>query len=215
MPFVPIQDRKERQATIIQEMSERLTSEMSSGELKSEDLKRLFTTKGRGGGLTWDEVALREELFFLAWDLCGQSYAELKRTTGMHHNAVTRLVTKRGKAIRRSPKLAKAVEAGEILLMQDRYQGRRQMIDELNQGALNAIRFGLQKLDKMLPYQAIRAAAVMIDKSLLLSGQPTSRVAKVDERGLTDQQLEKELEVLEGEAKRLGLVEGGKSGTGT
>jgi len=42
----------------------------------------------------------------------------------------------------------------------------------------------------MRPLDATKTAAIFTDKALLLSGQPTSRVARTDERMMSDEELQ-------------------------
>lgn len=187
--------------------SERVVEEIEGqGKLASPDLKRLFTG---GHGLTPVDKAVRDELFPIVFDLCGRSYAQLKRKTGMHRSTAMRLLENHRKAVEEAPDGPAQELSTHAKLEEVRFQGRKQLIELCFDGAQKALTHGIAQVGSMKGLEAIKAGAILTDKGLLLAGQPTSRVARTDEKMLTDDELAERLKKYQDRAFQ--LIPGGKS----
>jgi hypothetical protein len=185
-----------------QQLTEALTS--PGGEITSPTLIKLFR---RANKLTTSERALRDELFLVAWDLCGHNFMELKRRTGMPPNTAKRILKMWKTREAKVPQLANARLETEVKLEEIRYQGRKELIEQFWHGARLALERAVSTIAKANHKDAARTAAIFTDKGLLLSGQPTSRVSRVDERTMSDEELQKRAAKLDKEVARLRLVD--------
>lgn len=188
------------------EAAERAVSEIQeAGKIDSSDLKRLFN---RGRSLTPEEKALRDELFPIVFDLCGRSWTQLKRKTGMHKTTAQRLLKARRQAIEARPDGPVQELGHETRLEEIRFEGRKQLIDLCFDGAAKALQHGIERIKDMKGLEAIKAGAILTDKGLLLAGQPTSRVARTDEKMLSDEELAERLKKYKERRAGFSLIEG-------
>lgn len=187
--------------------TERALGELKDkGKFTSPDLKRLFN---QGKSLTSDEKEVRNELFLIVFDLCHRSWAELKRKTGMHKTTAQRLLKAHRAAIEADPDGPAQELSHHTKLEEIRFQGRAQLIDLMFEGAVRYAEKVVNAVgDKMTAVAAAKIAAIFTDKGLLLSGQPTSRVSRTDEKMLTDDELEERLKKYA--ERKFSLVEGGR-----
>lgn len=81
----------------------------------------------------------------------------------------------------------------KLLLEEQMYQGRKELTDAFLEGARRALDRATSLIPSMTAGQATTTSAVFTDKALLLSGQPTSRVARIEERMMSDEELRDKL----------------------
>lgn len=164
--------------------------EFQAGNLKSAEAKRLFTD---GKSLSKEEKGIRDELVYLLFDLSGRSWAELKRKTGMHRTTAVRIMANREKSLQDRPEGKAQVFMHQAILEETRFSGRKHLIDLCFDGATKGFTKGIYEMSSMTALQAVKAAAIMTDKGLLLAGQPTNKVGKTDARMMSTEELAEEL----------------------
>lgn len=197
----------------VRDLADRAIAEAKggSGKLESPDLVRLFRDSR---ALTESERLLRRELFFLLYDLCEGSLYRVKKVCGLHHDAQRKMLRDREQMRQGAPEIQELVNQHTVELEEVRFQGRKQLIELFYEGAARGLDRGLREIPDMKGLDAIKTAAIRVDKALLLSGQPTSRIAKTDERMMSDEELQERLRKYESEAVKLTVLtgQGGKTG---
>jgi hypothetical protein len=184
-----------------------LTEINLEGEIITPNFKRLFN---QGNKLSQRELALRDEMAYIIYDLEG-SQLGVQRRTGLSPSTLKRILKERQKAIEETPGMPQVVLGNEIELEEVRFTGRKQLIDLCFDGALKALTAGVARIQDMKPMEQIKAGAIMTDKGLLLSGQPTNRVHKQDERMLSDEELKKKAQEYDQRVAQIREVSAGKS----
>ena len=87
-----------------------------------------------------------------------------------------------------------------------RYKGRKDQIQTYQRGIAIFQFKCIAEAENMTGMEAGKMAAIWTDKMLLLSGQPTSRISKMDERMMGDAELAKKAQALEAKIAELAIV---------
>lgn len=184
-------------------LAERVFKEFSTKEgVTSPDLRAIFKNSNE---LREHEKPFREEMTFALLDLCGQNRKILSRKTGMKVSAINYLVQRKNRALKQAGFEEHKI-GHEIDLENIRYKGRKDQIQTYQRGVAIFQTKCISEAENMTGMEAGKMAAIWTDKMLLLSGQPTSRISKMDERMMGDTELAKKAKALEAKIAKLAIV---------
>jgi hypothetical protein len=183
-------------------LAARIFEEFHAGAIVSPDLKKIF---GSSNEMREHEKAFREEITFALLDLCGQNRKKLSQVTGMKVSAINYLVQRKNRALKQAG-MEKHRIKHEIDLENIRYKGRKDQIKVYQHGIAIFQAKAIAEAENMTGKEAVTAAAIWTDKMLLLSGQPTSRISKMDERMMGDAELAKKSKALDEKLLKLQIT---------
>lgn len=153
--------------------------------------------------LTRARRTLAIELLRYLWDQCGQNYAELARRTGL-----TVQSCKGGLALAGTddPELQAIRREHDRALEETRFEGRKQMIEKLWDLGQKLLEKAGEDYEDLKPREVVSALKDVIGQAQLLSGEATSRIARSDEKFMTEEELQRAL--LDLERRQLAAREG-------
>lgn len=134
------------------------------------------------------------ELLRYLFDQSGQAYAELARRTGMTVDACRAGLALSGLE---DPDLQRARRDHDRQLEEVRFQGRKQMITELWDLGQALLQKAKEDYGDLKPREVVSALKDVIGQAQLLSGEATSRIARSDEKFMTEEELERAIADLE------------------
>lgn len=159
------------------------------------------------------ERMVKQEIIWAVYLAHGRNIAATSHALGVKNViTVSKYVKEREEALKANyPALFQALEKREFDFHEQIFEGREDVVNHMNRIIKQALNLADGALADMRPIELIKTAAIFTDKTLLLTGQPTSRVARTDERMQSTEDLKKKLEELRGSRKSaLQVVEGGK-----
>lgn len=157
-----------------------------------------ITPAGRklmGKPKTKGEKAVRDEIVVWLWTfkrMLPDCRKQMTKSTGLTWMVIEKIIQDHHAEVLGQGGALQIIEE-QVELQKVRHEGRKLLIEGLWDTAVRARKVLEAKLQTMEPRQAATVMGIAIDKALLLSGQPTSRVARTDERFLTDQELQEKL----------------------
>lgn len=171
--------------------------------------KKLMTThnqKGKGHTAIRDEIVMWYWTTYRNHDDC---WKRMQHITGLSKRALETIIQKHSVDLMKTGGAQFLIEE-ELALEKFRYETRKGLISVLQDTAVRALKVLNSKLVGADARQAAGIAAICIDKSLLLAGQATTRVARSDERFMDDEALAAkrieataELTVIEGDLNKI------------
>lgn len=128
------------------------------------------------------------EVLRYLFDQAGQNYAELSRRTGLTVDAC-----KGGLALAGldDPAMQDIRKAQDRALEEVRFQGRKQMIERLWDLGEKLLAESCERYQDMKPRELVSALKDVVSQAQLLSGEATSRIARSDEKFMTEDELER------------------------
>lgn len=162
---------------------------------------------------------MKEEIVFLMWsDVAGAQNpaAEVAKQTGLKQTKIEQYIREHTRRILLEDGGAEMLLKHRLELEEVRHRGRVETVQQMQDLTVKALVRLSQTIHTANPREAATIAGILTDKSLLLSGQPTSRIARHDERMMNDEQLRERvkeqnerLAAMEDEEQQLKVVKGG------
>lgn len=140
---------------------------------------------------TKGEREIRAEVIVWLWTfkrLLPDCRKSMERATGLKWGVIEKVIEDHYVTVAGAPSALQMMEE-QVELQKVRHEGRVELINSLWDVSVRAIKVLNAKLQTLEPRQAATVAGIAIDKALLLSGQPTSRVARTDERLMSNEEL--------------------------
>lgn len=169
-------------------------------------------------------IELKEELIFLMWtEVAGADNPsmELAKKTGLTSTTVDRLIQNHTRRILLEDGGAEMLLRHRLQLEEVRHKGRVETVEIMQNLTVKALARVDQTLHQASAREAATIAGIMTDKSLLLSGQPTSRIARTDERLMNENELkarakanESKMDAMDDDEVALRVVTGGRPAGG-
>lgn len=131
------------------------------------------------------EKEMRDELIFSVWSGLSaddEAVRSIEKQTGLKKSLIEAVVRDHMKRLLFQEGGAEHLLARRLDLERVRHESRVQTIERMNDIVAKAIAQTEARLASCDAKAAATIAGIFTDKSLLLSGQPTSRIARMDER---------------------------------
>lgn len=143
------------------------------------------------------EKEMRDELIFSVWSgltADDEAIRSIEKQTGMKKSVIETVVREHMKRLLFQEGGAEHLLARRLDLERVRHESRVTTIERMNDLVAKALAQTEARLASCDAKSAATIAGIFTDKSLLLSGQPTSRIARMDERFMAQDEMRAKLE---------------------
>lgn len=140
---------------------------------------------------------MRDELIFSVWSglsADAEAVSQISKQTGLRKNLIESVIRDHMKRLLFQEGGPEHLLARRLDLERVRHESRVKTIETMNDLIAKALAQTESKLNACDAKSAAVIAGIFTDKALLLSGQPTSRIARMDERFMAPDEMRTKLE---------------------